>query len=156
MREAIHQEGLALEIHAASDGEMAVLFIERAENDPDAPAPDAVILDLNLPKVDGFEVLRRIRASERFCKLPVMVLTSSDSRSDRSEGLRLGARYFPKRASYEEFSEKSGALSDACLKSTLCCDINFRPRPLPLVLNGSTVITSTFVGMKREIVYATL
>ena len=110
VREAIDQEGLLVEIHAASDGELAVLFIERAEKDPEAPSPDAVILDLNLPKVDGFEVLRRIRASQRFCKLPVILLTSSESLADRSEGVRLGARYFPKRADYGEFLKIGGAL----------------------------------------------
>jgi DNA-binding response OmpR family regulator len=110
VREAIAQEGLVLEIHTASDGEIAVLLIERAENDPEAPSPDAVILDLNLPKVDGFGVLQRIRQSERFCKLPVMVLTSSESRSDRSESLRLGASYFPKRADYAEFMKIGRAI----------------------------------------------
>jgi CheY-like chemotaxis protein len=110
VREAIHQEGLLLDIHAASDGEMAVLFIERAESDPDAPSPDAVILDLNLPKLDGFEVLRRIRASPRFCNLPVMVLTSSESRADRSEGVRLGASYYAKRPDYAEFLKIGGAI----------------------------------------------
>jgi len=110
VREAITEAGLLLEVHAVSDGEKAILFIERAENDPDAPSPDAVILDINLPKVDGFEVLRRIRRSERFGKLPVMLLSSSESRADRSEGARLGASYFPKRANYQEFLKIGGAI----------------------------------------------
>jgi two-component system, chemotaxis family, response regulator Rcp1 len=110
VREAINQEGLQVEIHAVSDGELAVLFIEKAEKDPDAPSPDAVILDLNLPKVDGFEVLRRIRRSQRFGKLPVMLLSSSASQADRSEGVKLGASYFAKRADYEEFLKIGGAI----------------------------------------------
>jgi DNA-binding response OmpR family regulator len=103
VREAIGAEGLPLEVLAASDGEMAISFVERAEQDPDAPSPDAVLLDINLPKVDGFDVLRRIRASERFKNLPVIVLSSSDSLADRTEGAKLGAGYFRKRPDYEEF-----------------------------------------------------
>jgi DNA-binding response OmpR family regulator len=96
-------EGLPLEVHVASDGERAIDFIARTEQDPKAPVPDLLLLDLNLPKVDGFEVLRRIRASERYKNLPVLVITSSDSAADRSEAAKLGASYFRKPVSYEEF-----------------------------------------------------
>ena len=74
-----------------------------AENDPDAPCPHVLVLDINLPKIDGFEVLRRIRASEKFKNLPVMVVTSSDSPADRRQAAELGARYFRKPVTYDEF-----------------------------------------------------
>ena len=60
VREAIRMENLPLDVHIASDGQQAIDFIEQAENDPDAPCPHFLLLDFNLPKADGFEVLRRL------------------------------------------------------------------------------------------------
>ena len=110
VREAIQLEGLDLNIQPAIDGEMAIAAIERAEKDPDTAPLDAVLLDLNLPRVDGFGVLRRIRASQRFHQLPVIVITSSDSFEDRREGAKLGASYFRKRPDYDEFLKVGGVI----------------------------------------------
>jgi CheY-like chemotaxis protein len=110
VREAIVLEGLPLEIHFAEDGEIAISFIERAENDPNAPSPDLVLLDINLPRIDGFDVLRRIRASERYGRLPVIVLSSSDSPADQREAARFGASYFRKFRDYSEFLKIGPAL----------------------------------------------
>jgi len=79
VREAIRLECLPVEIYTATDGEEAVDFVNRAENDPEAPCPDILLLDLNLPKLDGFEVVRRIRAGTRCKDLVVLIVTSSDS-----------------------------------------------------------------------------
>jgi CheY-like chemotaxis protein len=103
VREAIAAEKLAVETYIAADGERAIEFLARAENDPDAPSPNVLLLDLNLPKIDGFEVLRRLRASDKFRNIPVLVVSSSDSPGDRSEAARLGAGYFRKPVSYQEF-----------------------------------------------------
>jgi len=110
VREAIRMESLPVDVHAAIDGEQAIAFIVRAEENPDAPVPDAVLLDLNLPKVDGFEVLRRIRASAKYKHLPVLIITSSDSPSDRDEGAKLGASYFRKPPNYEGFMKVGASL----------------------------------------------
>jgi two-component system, chemotaxis family, response regulator Rcp1 len=103
VREAIRKENLPLEVSIVADGEQALEFIERAEKDPAAPTFHALILDLNLPKIDGFEILRRIRASEKYRNVPVLIVTSSDSPADRSEGASLGAGYFRKPPDYAEF-----------------------------------------------------
>jgi DNA-binding response OmpR family regulator len=103
VREAIRMENLPLDVHIAPDGERALEFLAKAEQDPNAPSPDILLLDLNLPRVDGFEVLRRVRASEKYRNLPVVLITSSDSPADRSEGAKLGAGYFRKPPNYEEF-----------------------------------------------------
>ena len=103
VREAIKKEKLPVEVFIAADGEKALEFFQRAESDATAPAPSALLLDLNLPKVDGFEVLRAIRASRQFKELPILIVTSSDSPSDRSEAARLGAGYFRKPVTYAEF-----------------------------------------------------
>jgi DNA-binding response OmpR family regulator len=103
VREAIKLEDLPLDVHIAPDGERAMDLIVKAENDPDAPCPSILLLDINLPRIDGLEVLRRIRASDKFKNLPVLMVTSSDSPADRSEAARLGAAYFRKPVTYDEF-----------------------------------------------------
>jgi DNA-binding response OmpR family regulator len=105
VKEAIKDENLPFEVYIVPDGERAVDFISRAERDPDAPCPHAVLLDINLPRIDGFEVLRRIRSVEKFRNVPVLMITSSDSPSDRRTAAALGARYFRKPVTYDEFTE---------------------------------------------------
>jgi two-component system, chemotaxis family, response regulator Rcp1 len=113
LQEAIRTHGVPVDIHAVEDGAEAVAVIERAEKDPDAFVPRIVVLDLNLPKKSGAEVLRQIRDSSRFKHLPVIVLTSSDSSRDRAEMARLGAtRYFRKPATYDEFIEVGTVLNE--------------------------------------------
>jgi len=103
VREVIRLENLPLVVHLAPDGQRAIEFIEKAEKDPDAPFPQLILLDLNLPKKDGFEVLRRLRASEKCKGVPVVIVTSSDAPTDLSQAIALGAGYFRKPPSYEEF-----------------------------------------------------
>jgi chemotaxis family two-component system response regulator Rcp1 len=103
VREVVRLGNLPLDVHVAPDGQQAIEFIEQAEQDPDAPCPHFLLLDLNLPKRDGFEVLRRLRASDKCKAVPVIIITSSDSPSDVSQAAALGAGYFRKPPSYEEF-----------------------------------------------------
>ena len=115
VREAIRLECLPVEIYTAKDGEEAIDFISRAEKDPEAPCPDILLLDLNLPKLDGFEVVRRIRAGTRCKDLVVLVVTSSDSPSDRRKAAEFGLQYFRKPTSYQEFL-KLGSVLKRCLQ----------------------------------------
>ena len=110
VREVIRSEELPLNMHVVSDGQQAIEFIEQCEQDPNGPCPHFVLLDLNLPKRDGFEVLRRLRASERCKAVPVVIITSSDSPSDRAQAAELGAGYFRKPPSYDEFLKLGGVL----------------------------------------------
>jgi DNA-binding response OmpR family regulator len=103
VREAIKSEDLPSEVFIAADGERVIDMIAKAEADAEAPCPDLLLLDLNLPRIDGFDVLRRVRASARFKDLPVLIVTSSDSPADRDAAAKLGARYFRKPVSYEEY-----------------------------------------------------
>jgi DNA-binding response OmpR family regulator len=113
--EVIQAAGLPLELHIEPDGELALEFFSRAEQDPNAPQPQLLLLDLNLPKVDGIALLRRLREREQWKSLPVMVITSSDAPEDRSEAKSLGASYFRKPANYEAFL-KLGPLLQEFLK----------------------------------------
>lgn len=110
VREAIKIADLPLNIFIVADGQQAIDFIARAEQDATAPCPQLLLLDLNLPKKDGFEVLARLRASEKCRDVPVLVITSSDSPGDRSQAAQFGARYFRKPPSYDEFIKLGGVL----------------------------------------------
>ncbi len=110
VREAIKSERLPVEVSFATDGERTIDVLAKAESGGEVFCPDVLLLDLNLPKVDGFEVLRRVRASEKFKDLPVLVVTSSDSPADRAEAAKLGAHYFRKPVSYEEYLKVGAVL----------------------------------------------
>ncbi|HNA30985.1 MAG TPA: response regulator [Thiobacillaceae bacterium] len=76
-----------------------------------AELPTVVLLDIKLPKIDGLEVLRRIRADERTRLLPVVLLTSSDEEEDRLRGYALGANsYVRKPVDFDDFIQAAGQL----------------------------------------------
>jgi two-component system response regulator len=85
--------GAEVTVEVAGDGERAVERLARSRFSPGGP-PQLVLLDLKMPRMDGLEVLRRIRADEAAARLPVVVLTSSEHQDDREEALRLGATWF--------------------------------------------------------------
>jgi DNA-binding response OmpR family regulator len=105
-------EDLPVEVHMAADGERAIEFITASEKDPKAPCPHILLLDLNLPKIDGLEVLRRVRASGKCKNLPVLIVTSSDSPADRKSARELGAGYFRKPVTYDEFVKIGSVLKE--------------------------------------------
>lgn len=119
IQEAIEATKLALTLHFATDGEQAVRFFNRVDGDPALPCPALVILDINLPKKRGGEVLKHLRESYRCRKAVVIAVSSSDSARDREEMSRLGADgYFRKPSEYEEFL-KLGDIVDRLLEETL-------------------------------------
>jgi two-component system, response regulator len=85
--------GAEVTVEVAGDGEQAVERLARARFTPGGP-PQLVLLDLKMPRMDGLEVLRGIRADQAAAGLPVVVLTSSERQEDREEALRLGATWF--------------------------------------------------------------
>jgi two-component system response regulator len=111
---AFRRNGVRNEIVVARDGQEALdyLFAEgvHAARDPHR-LPALVLLDLKLPKVDGIEVLRRIRARDATRLLPVVILTSSAEESDRLAGYSTGANsYVQKPVDFVEFMEAIGHL----------------------------------------------
>ena len=85
--------GVAVTVEVAGDGEQAMERLARSRFEPGGP-PQLVLVDLKMPRMDGLEVLRRIRAGESTHDLPVVVLTSSERQEDREEALREGATWF--------------------------------------------------------------
>ena len=104
IRKALAHAGVLAEVHELDDGEKAIRFLERADADPEAPCPDLILLDINMPRYKGAEILRHLRASPRCGKSLVLVVTSSGSEKDRQDMDRLGANgYFRKPSEFEEF-----------------------------------------------------
>jgi two-component system, response regulator len=86
-------DDLAVSVEVAPDGERAVERLARARFEPGG-RPQLVLLDLKMPRMDGLDLLRHLRADEAARGLPVVVLTSSERQEDREEALRLGASWF--------------------------------------------------------------
>jgi CheY-like chemotaxis protein len=106
---ALRRGGVQHALVVARDGVEALDYLfgagQHAGRDL-AVRPQVVLLDLKLPRLDGLEVLRRLRADDRTRLLPVVILTSSDEERDRIEGYRYGANsYVRKPVDYVEFAE---------------------------------------------------
>lgn len=106
---AFRKNGMEREILVARDGQQALDLML----DPGAPLPAFVLLDLKLPKIDGCEVLRRVRAEPRTRFLPVIMLTSSTREEDLRQCYLLGANsYVCKKLDIDEFTREIGVIAD--------------------------------------------
>ena len=102
VRKSLEEHGVSHELRTVHDGEDALRFI--AEMGSRFPCPELVLLDINLPKANGSEILTQLRANPACADVPVIVLTSSDAPGDRDDMIRLGARaYFRKPAQLDAF-----------------------------------------------------
>ncbi len=106
VRLAFKKAGIPLLIETARDGLDAIQRLERVgryKDDGSSPLPDAVLLDVKMAGMDGFDVLTFLRSNERFPRIPVYMLTSSGQPKDSERALALGAsRYFVKSADFED------------------------------------------------------
>ena len=93
-REALKDAKVHISLHVATDGIEAMAYLERTGSHVNAPRPDLILLDLNLPKKDGREVLKEIKESPSLRIIPVVILTTSSSDADVLQSYHLHANCY--------------------------------------------------------------
>lgn len=117
VQESLQGAHLNFELVRASDGESALQALMKAEQE--GTELDVILLDLNLPRVSGHELLAYVRQSDHLHNIPVIVLTSSDSPDDRSRSYALGVNhYFRKPSEFGEFLQLGGIVEKICAPSS--------------------------------------
>jgi CheY-like chemotaxis protein len=106
IQEAFADNKVRNRLHRVADGVEAIAFLRREGEYADAPRPDLVLLDLNLPRKDGREVLAEVKADEALKQIPVVVLTTSKADEDILRSYKLHANaYVTKPVDFERFIE---------------------------------------------------
>ena len=110
-REAFEQHRIRSPLHVVSDGEQALQFLHRAGQFAAAPRPGLILLDLNLPRRNGLEVLAEVKADQDLAPIPVVMLTTSAAQEDivRSYSLHASA-YITKPVDYDRFIDVIGQI----------------------------------------------
>lgn len=112
-REALREGKIRNRLHIVSDGVEAIAFLKQQGIHADAPRPDVILLDLNLPRKDGREVLAEIKDDERLRRIPVVVMTTSSAEQDILSAYNLHANcYVTKPVDFDQFIEVVRSIQD--------------------------------------------
>jgi CheY-like chemotaxis protein len=112
-REAFRDAETPIHLHVASDGVEAMAFLGRQGPHANAPRPDLILLDLNLPRVDGREVLAHIKEDDGLKSIPTIILTSSQAETDIERSYQLQANaYLCKPLQLDQFETLVMSTSD--------------------------------------------
>lgn len=112
-QEVFREANSAIRMHVAYDGVEAMAFLRQEGVHKDAPRPDLILLDLNLPKMDGREVLARIKEDDSLRLIPTVILTTSDSDADIVRSYELQANsYLSKPVQLEAFESLVKSIND--------------------------------------------
>ena len=115
LKTAFEEGAPAVDLVRVLDGDEALKFLERSGRFQDAPRPDLVLLNINLPKKSGFEVLSEVAADESLRSIPVVVFTSSSLQAEKARCMALGAQDFlTKPASFDGLVE---AVRSVCARA---------------------------------------
>ena len=113
MKEALREATVAAQMSVTEDGEEAMAFLKRSGRYENAPRPDLIFLDLNLPKKDGREVLAEIKNDVQLRRIPVVILTTSDAERDVVKAYELHANcYVKKPVDLDQFLDVVKACED--------------------------------------------
>lgn len=113
IEEALDEAKVANEVSIANDGEKAIEFLKKNGGYSEAPVPDLIILDINLPRKNGFEVLQFIKESDELKHIPVIMLTTSSSERDIAKSYNSHANcYITKPVGVEEFLSAVTSIED--------------------------------------------
>ena len=111
--EALKEARIGNEVDVVKDGDKALQFLKKEGEFKDANTPDLILLDINLPRTDGFEVLAVIKKDERLSVIPVIMLTTSDSEKDILESYQHHANcYITKPVNFENFMNVIQTIKD--------------------------------------------
>jgi two-component system response regulator len=106
-QEALKAAGVQHRLHVVENGLEAISFLYRTRQFNDAPEPDVILLDLNIPKLNGHEVLTEIKSNNDFKHIPIVVLTCSNAESDGYQSFVANAdRYVTKPEGLDAFAEE--------------------------------------------------
>jgi len=112
-QEAFREANRAIDLHVAVDGIEAMAFLRREGEHAEAPRPDLVLLDLNLPKMDGREVLAHIKEDEELKTIPTVILTTSIAHEDIAKSYQLQANcYLSKPVQLDQFESLVRSIND--------------------------------------------
>jgi two-component system response regulator len=112
-REMLAQEKITVNLHVVEDGVDALAFLRQQGVYTDVPRPDLILLDLNMPRKDGREVLQELKADDALKTIPVVVLTTSAADQDILKAYNLGANcYVTKPVGLEQFARVVSAIDD--------------------------------------------
>jgi len=116
-QEAFHDANSSLKLHVATDGAEAMAFLKHEGRHAAAPRPDLILLDLNLPKLDGREVLAQIKEDAALKSIPTVVLTTSSAEVDIVKSYQLSANcYLTKPVGYSDFERLVMSINDYWLE----------------------------------------
>lgn len=115
-RKALVGADLNFELTVIEDGSVALDFVRGEGKYAGTPVPDLAVLDLNLPKNDGFQVLGAIRQNERFANTPIVVTSSAATIHPLPEQMRI-AKYIPKPANLDEFLQIGPVLKEIVIEN---------------------------------------
>jgi chemotaxis family two-component system response regulator Rcp1 len=120
VKRSLKQKEIECDLTVIDDGEEAVQFITRLDNDEKILVPDLVLLDINLPRHDGLEILKTLRATERGGLVPVIIMTASPSADKLFKSAKRNApsHTFEKKADYESYMEL-GTMVEQVLKEKI-------------------------------------
>ena len=112
-QEAFHEANRTIHLHIANDGVEAMAFLRHEGKHADVPRPDLILLDLNLPRMDGREVLAHIKEDEDLKTIPTVILTTSDAEVDIVRSYKLQANcYLCKPVQLEDFENLVKSIND--------------------------------------------
>ena len=111
--EALREAKVHNEINVVRDGEAALQYMKKEGQYKNAETPDLVLLDINLPKMDGIEVLEQLKSDEHLRVIPIVMLTTSDSEKDIFQSYQSHANcYITKPVNFENFIEVIQTIKD--------------------------------------------
>jgi CheY-like chemotaxis protein len=113
VREVIEQNKFDNKLHVARDGQEGLDYVYRRGKFQDAPRPDLILLDLNLPKYDGRQLLERFKSDPELCHIPIVVLTTSAAHEDILRSYQLHANaYVTKPVDLHQFMSAVGQIDE--------------------------------------------